>query len=100
MIALECGIDTASSIGAPELIQSTRRPSAAFFVLATTTVEVSITFLFGWHARIGYFAIVADAGRVARQSAVNVVGLTFAKCWKEKRLSNMKSIIACLLTAL
>lgn len=80
MIALQSRIDTTRTVGAPKLIQSTRRSRAAFLVLSTPTVEVSITFLFGWHARIGDLSIGADAGRVARQTAVNVVGLAFAEC--------------------
>lgn len=68
-----------STVGTSKLIQSARRSGAALLVLAAPTVVVAVTLLLGRHARIGGLAVRVDAGRVARQAAVNVVGLTFTE---------------------
>lgn len=79
MVTLQRCFDATSTVGTSKLIQTARRSSAALFVLAAATVEVAVALLLGRHARIGGLAVGVDAGRVARQPAVNVVGLAFTE---------------------
>jgi hypothetical protein len=52
MIALECCVDATVSIGTSKLVESTGDAGTAVFVFATSTVEVSITFLLRWNAGV------------------------------------------------
>lgn len=79
VIALERCVNASSTVGTSELVQSTSDAGAALLVLSTSTVKVSITFLFGWHARVSDLAVCVDARCVARHAAVDVVGLAFAE---------------------
>lgn len=79
MVTLQRCFDATSTVGTSKLIQSARRSSTALLVLAAPAVVVAVTLLLGRHARIGGLAVRGDAGRVARQPAVNVVGLTFTE---------------------
>lgn len=79
MVTLQSGFDATSTIGTSELIQGARRSGTTLLVLAASTVVVAVTLFLSRHTRIGGLAVRVDTGRVARQSTVDIVGLTFTE---------------------
>jgi len=85
MIALERCINAPAAIRTAELIQSTRDARAAFLVFVAAAIVVAVTLLLDRHTGIGDTSIGCGwRCCVGRQAAVNVVGLTFSKCYRDK----------------